>query len=405
MPVLETHEHTRRRLIWTLFTGNAIIATGFIGVVTISTLVAEQITGSTGQAGIPGTLGTVGVAVGAATLSALSLRIGRRPTFTAGYAGAALGAVLIALAITFSNFLLLLIGMFIIGVGRSVSQLARYAAGDLRKAKHRARAIGVVVWASTIGAVAGPLLIGPTSGLASARGFDELLGPTVVGIVGFAIGSLIMFIGLRPEPLTLVVVEHDEASLETASSISQLLRLPTVRLAITSLMTSQFVMTLIMVMTPLFIRANNGSLATVGWVMMAHAFGMFAIAPVTGWLVDRFGARKVITLAVVTLVISALIAAAATAAQTPTLIIGLFLLGIGWNFGFVAGSTLLQEGLVIANRLKVQGFADSMTWTGGAVAAGLSGVIVAGSSYATLALLGAILAFVPLVPLYKTRAT
>jgi len=205
--------------------------------------------------------------------------------------------------------------------------------------------------------------------------------------------------------MTLVITGKGEKSHDTADPISVLAKISTVRLALTSMMTSQFVMALIMVMTPLFIRANGGSLATVGWVMMAHAFGMFAIAPLTGWLVDRYGARKIIALAVVTLVTSALIARAANTAQTPILIVGLFLLGVGWNFGFVAGSSFLQEDLVIANRLKVQGFADSMTWMGGAVAAGLSGLIVAGSSYATLAALGALLAFAPLVPLYKARAT
>jgi len=403
MTVAETHERTRRRLIGTLFAGNAIISTGYLGVVTVSTLVAKQITGSTGLSGIPGTLGTVGVAVGAATLSALSLRIGRRPTFAAGYAGAALGAVFVASAIVFANFLLLLLGMFVIGVGRSVGQLARYAAGDLRVANRRARAISIIVWASTIGAIAGPLLIGPASGLASANGADELLGPVFIGIVGFALGSAITFIGLRPEPLSLVVVDRDQESHDEADPISSLVKKSTVQLALTSMMTSQFVMALIMVMTPLFIRANDGSLATVGWVMMAHAFGMFAIAPLTGWLVDRFGPRRIIGLAVVTLVTSGLIAAAASTSQTPILVVGLFLLGVGWNFGFVAGSTLLQEGLVIANRLKVQGFADSMTWMGGAVAAGLSGLIVAGSSYGTLAVLGALLAFAPVVPLYKAR--
>jgi len=301
------------------------------------------------------------------------------------------------------SFPLLLIGMFVIGVGRSVGQLARYAAGDLREADHRARAISLIVWASTIGAVAGPLLVGPTSVFASDAGFDELLGPAFIGIVGFTLGSLITFIGLRPDPMTLVITGKDERSDDTADPISTLARIPTVRLAIASMMTSQFVMALIMVMTPLFIRANNGSLATVGWVMMAHAFGMFAIAPLTGWLVDRYGAHKIIALAVITLATSGLIARAADTAEIPILIVGLFLLGVGWNFGFVAGSTLLQEDLVIANRLKVQGFADSMTWMGGAVAAGLSGLIVASTSYGTLAVLGALLAFVPLVPLYTAR--
>jgi MFS family permease len=137
--------------------------------------------------------------------------------------------------------------------------------------------------------------------------------------------------------------------------------------------------------------------------MMAHALGMFAIAPITGRLVDRFGPRRIIVLSVATLVMSGLIAATAGGAQTPVLIVGLFLLGVGWNFGFVAGSSLLQEGLPMANRLKIQGFADSITWISGAVAAGISGLIVAHSSYAALSLIGAALSLIPLIPLYRSR--
>jgi len=165
------------------------------------------------------------------------------------------------------------------------------------------------------------------------------------------------------------------------------------------------VMALIMVMTPLFIRSNDGSLSTVGWVMMAHALGMFAIAPITGRLVDTFGPRRIIAMSVVTLTVSSLITAVAGTAQTPVLIIGLFLLGVGWNFGFVAGSSLLQEGLPMVNRLKIQGFADSITWISGAAAAGISGLIVAGTSYMTLALVGAALSLIPLIPLYRSRGS
>jgi len=394
----------RKRLTGVLFTGNAIMSTAYIAVVTISTLVSEQITGSTGLSGIPGTLGTAGVAAGAAGLSALSLRVGRRPSFALGFAIAAAGSVSVGFSITLANFPLLLLGMFAIGFGRSVGQLARFAAGDLRHSEHRARAISLIVWASTIGAVVGPLLIGPTSGFASAAGFDELIGPVAIAIVGFALGSIAMFLGLRPDPLTLAIVERDEDQHAPADALRTILGIPTVQVALAAMLTSQLVMSLIMVMTPLFIRSNDGDLSTVGWVMMAHALGMFAIAPITGRLVDRFGPRRIIVASVTTLAVSGSIAAAAGTAQTPILIVGLFLLGAGWNFGFVAGSSLLQEGLPIVNRLKIQGFADSITWISGAVAAGMSGLIVAGSSYLALSLIGSVLALLPVVALYRSRA-
>jgi MFS family permease len=395
----------RKRLTGVLFTGNAIISTAYIAVVTVSTLVSEQITGSTGLSGIPGTLGTAGVAVGAAALSALSLRIGRRPSFALGFATAAIGSVSVGLSITLASFPLLLLGMFAIGFGRSVGQLARFAAGDLRHSKHRASAISLIVWASTIGAIVGPLLIGPTSSFASGIGFDELLGPVTVGIIGFALGSIAMFVGLRPDPLTLAIVERHEDQHAEPDPLRTILGISTVRVALAAMMISQLVMALIMVMTPLFIRSNDGGLSTVGWVMMAHALGMFAIAPITGRLVDRFGPRPIIVVSVGTLAVSGVIAAAAGTAQTPILIIGLFLLGVGWNFGFVAGSSLLQEGLPIVNRLKIQGFADSITWISGAAAAGMSGLIVARSSYLTLSLIGSVLALVPLIPLYRFRGS
>jgi MFS family permease len=259
------------------------------------------------------------------------------------------------------------------------------------------------VWASTIGAIVGPLLIAPTSTIASGGGLDELLGPVAVGIIGFGLGSALMFFGLRPDPLHVAIVERREDADAHPSRLASILSVRTVQLSLVALMTSQFVMSLVMVMTPLHIKANDGGLSTVGWVMMAHALGMFAISPLTGWLVDQFGPRRMIVVGVGVLVVSCLIVATAAAASTPTLIVGLFLLGVGWNFGFVSGSTLLQEGLPIVDRLKIQGFADSVTWISGAIAAAMSGVIVAGSSYVALSVLGALLAVAPLVPILRER--
>jgi MFS family permease len=395
----DTIEPTRRRLIGTLFAGNAIGSTAYIGIATVSALIAEEITGSTSLSGLPATTGTLGVAAGAAALSWTSLRAGRRRSFAAGYVFAAAGAALAIASIATGSFALLLVGMLGVGFGRSVGQLARYAAGDMRTERRRAEAISLIVWASTIGAVVGPLLIGPTSVFGRMAGADELVGPVVMAVGGYVLAMILMFVGLRPDPMTLIVADDGGTSPGPARPARELLSSPSVRLSVAAIVVSQMVMVFVMVMTPVHIKANDGSLSTVGWVMMAHTLGMFAIAPVTGMLVDRYGPRRMIGTSVGVFIASCAMAATAVTASTPVLIVSLFLLGVAWNFGFVAGSTLLQHGLPIADRLKMQGFADSSAWVSSAFAAAASGVIVAQTSFMTLSLIGAALAVIPLVPL------
>lgn len=394
-------EATRQRLIWTLFTGNAIGSTAYIGIATVSALIANEITGSTSLSGLPSATGTLGVALGAGVLSWTTYRTGRRMSFTIGYAMAVLGAFLVIMSIGSANFLLLLAGMAGIGIGRSVGQLARYAAGDMRSEARRASAISLIVWASTIGAIVGPPLIGPTGSLALAFGFNELVGPVVVAVIGFALASILMFIGLRPDPITLAISDEGEGVDGAAKPISELLTSHVVQLSITAIVLSQVVMVLVMVMTPIHIRAFGGSLTTVGYVMMAHTLGMFAFAPITGWFINRVGAKRMILVAVAVFLVACLLAATATTAGTSTLLVSLFLLGIAWNFGFVSGSTLLQSGQTIANRLKLQGFADTSAWISSAAASAGSGILLNATSFRTLALAGAALALIPLIPLVR----
>lgn len=394
-------EVTRRRLIWTLFTGNAIGSTAYIGVATVAALIADEITGSTSLSGLPSATGTLGVAVGAGILSWTSYRTGRRLSFMAGYAVAVLGACMVIVSIGSSNFALLLAGMVGIGIGRSVGQLSRYAAGDMRSESRRASAISLIVWASTIGAIVGPPLIGPTGSLALAAGFNELVGPVMVAVIGYALVSTLMFIGLRPDPMTLAVSDVDEGNDGVAKPISELLRSRVVQLSITAIVLSQVVMVLVMVMTPIHIRDFDGSLTTIGYVMMAHTLGMFAIAPITGWFINRVGAKRMIFVAVAVFLAACVLAATATTASTPILLVSMFLLGVAWNFGFVSGSTLLQSGQTVANRLKLQGVADSSAWISSAVASAGSGILLNATSFRTLALAGAVIALIPLIPLFR----
>jgi MFS family permease len=398
-----THEATRSRLIWTLFTGNAIGSVAYIGIATIGALIADELTGSTWLAGLPSTAGTLGVAAGAAGLSWLSYRKGRRPTFALGYALAVLGALLVAVSILASSFALVLFGMMAIGFGRSVGQLSRYAAGDLRIEKRRASAISLIIWASTIGAVVGPLLIGPMGTLASTAGSNELIGPVMVAVVGFSLASVLMFTSLRPDPMSLAVEDGEHDPDRDSRPIADLMTSRTVQLAFTAIVASQVVMVLVMVMTPVHIKANDGTLTTVGWVMMAHTLGMFAIAPITGLLVSRFGPKRIIMVAAAVFVGGSLLAATTASAGIAALALSMFFIGMAWNFGFVAGSTLLQHDQSVVNRIKLQGAADSSAWIASGIAAASAGLIMAASSYSTLAILAAFVALVPLVPIYRVR--
>jgi MFS family permease len=246
------------------------------------------------------------------------------------------------------------------------------------------------------------LLIGPTSAFGLALGLDDLAGPVVVGIAGFGLAGILMAVALRPDPLDLAIADHPDVS-DIARPLRELLASKMVQLSISAIVLSQAVMVLVMVMTPIHIRNNDGTLATVGWVMMAHTLGMFAVAPVTGLLVGRFGPVRMIGASIAVFVVACVMAALATTASTPLLIVGLFLLGVAWNFGFVAGSTLLQADSSVPDRLRLQGFADSSAWVTSAGAAAVSGVVVAGSSYGTLALGGAVAILVLMLPVYRSR--
>jgi MFS family permease len=293
--------------------------------------------------------------------------------------------------------------MMAVGFGRSVGQLSRYAAGDLRNSERRAAAISLVIWASTIGAVVGPLLIGPMGILASTAGFNELMGPVVVAVVGFSLASVLMLTSLRPDPLKLAVDEGEPDLNRDARPIAELMRSRTVQLAYAAIVFSQVVMVLVMVMTPVHIKENDGTLSTVGWVMMAHTLGMFAIAPITGMLVGRFGPKRIIGSAAAIFVGGSLLAATTTNGGVQALALAMFFIGMAWNFGFVAGSTLLQHGQAVVDRLKLQGIADSSAWIASAFAALSAGVIMDTTSYGTLALLAAFVSLAPLLPIYRLR--
>ena len=283
-----------------------------------------------------------------------------------------------------------------IGFGNSANQLSRYAAADLYPPDRRATALGVVVWAATVGAVVGPNLVGPSGDVAMAIGLPHHAGPYLVPTVLVALAAVLSFVRLRPDPYDLA--DHHSRSaddLGTAAPLAEIIRRPQVLVSIVALVIGQFVMVLIMTMTPLHMTAHGHDLGAVGLVLSAHTFGMYALSPISGRLTDRFGSAAVIYGGMAVLAVSGVLAAIAPAEDDRLLLLALFLLGWGWNLGYVAGSALLTSGVSIVERTRVQGIADGLIWSTAALASLGSGVLVASAGYATLGVLGAILVAIP----------
>ncbi len=386
----------RRRTVRVLFSGVALGSVGYIAAVTIGTIVARDLSGSPLLSGAPGATAVLGAASGAALLSRLMLTRGRRIGLTVGYGIGVAGALIAVTAVIGRAFPVLLIGTVLIGFGNAAAQLSRYAAADLYPSVRRASAIGLVVWGSTIGAIVGPNLVGGADTLGQSVGLPSLAGIYLIAACFVGSAAVLTFAALRPDPYRLAD-RTDPGSDDTTTStpLGQLLARPDVRVAIVALITVQVVMVLVMTMTPLHMTDTGHDLTAVGLIISAHTFGMYALSPLSGRLTDRFGSHRVVLLGLAITGFAGILSAVAPMEGGALLFAALFLLGYGWNLGFVAGSALLTTGLGLADRTRVSGLTDALIWISAAAASLGSGIIVAGAGYATLGLLGAVVVLVP----------
>ncbi len=397
----------RTRMRWTLFAVSALGSTGYIAAITVGTLAAAEIAGGATRGGVPTAAATLGTAGAASLLSARMLRYGRRRSLVGGLAVAVIGAVVALLGVVAGSIPILLAGSALAGFANASGNLGRYVAGDLMPPERRASAIGTGVWGATSGSVAGPNIVAPAGEVATSLGLPELAGAYLVTALFVGLAFVLASVLLRPEPYALA----DPSALEMRPdhvekpSLGTILRHPSVLVALITLVAGQVVMVLIMTMTPIHLTEHGHGLEMVGLVLSAHTFGMFALSPVSGRLTDRFGSPAVIAGGLSTLGLAALLAALAPADGGLLLTLALFLLGFGWNLGFVAGSTMLTRGLALGERTRVQGTADGLVWSTAALASLSSGVIVAGASYTALGLLGILLLVGPffLLMLYRPR--
>ena len=382
-------KHTLSVLFASAIFSRAAATLGFA----VAVLLIKDMLGDSRFAGLSTVAVTIGTAASAAILSKYMNRRGRRPGLVAGYATATVGGFIALAGAQNDSLTGFLLGLILLGVGSGASNLARYAAADLAPADSRGKAISLVVFASTIGAVAGPTLVGVADTVGQSFGLDEKIGPYGLTAIFMAIAGLIIWVALRPDPLVLSG-GLDTPDTPKRAGFTQSLRVisarPTATLALGSLVISQAVMVGVMAMTPLHMDAHGHSLSVIGWVISAHTAGMFAFAPLAGWAGDRYGQVPAIGLGGALLV--AATAMTAMAGEAPNLLMfpGLYLLGLGWSFGMVAGSALLTDSVPSEDRVSVQGSADLLTATVSGGAALVSGFVFDMAGFHILSAIGLI---------------
>jgi MFS family permease len=384
-----------RRITATLFTSQSLAQAAFIACGTVSALVGLQLGGSAAWAGVPSATLRLAGALAAPVVAALTERVGRRSGLALGLATGVLGTGIAVVAIGANAFLLFLGGLVLMGVASAAMMLERFAAAEVSPPQRRGWAISTVVVGGAVGSVVGPLLVGPSGQWAVRAGLDELAGPFVAALIIMAVAALSLFAWLRPDPRDVgrkMADKHPEPAAHhgPTRSIFQILRTPGASLALGAMAFGQWVMVMLMVITSLYMKNHQHALTDMSLVIAAHTFGMFAFSFVPGRLADRWGRGQVI-LAGAALLVSACLLAPLFSDTLP-LAGALFLLGLGWNFCYVGGSTLLSDQLSPAERAKTQGTNDLLIGLVSAVASLGSGLMFAATSYRALGIAGALAA-------------
>lgn len=415
----------QRRTVFLLGSAQLLSGIGNGATLSIGSLLAVDLSGSEAWAGSITTVLTLAAALTALPLARLAERRGRRVGLVTGLVSALVGALLIMWSVVAASFLLLLLGAALLGLGTAANLQARFAAVDLADAEHRGRSLSIVVWAITIGAVAGPNLIQPGAVVGEALGLPPIAGPFVFSAVGLFLAAAVLFFGLRPDPLLLARRLASEAAGPAASAARGSIRSglaairssPRAGLALAAVIGAHGIMVAVMSMTPLHLQQmlagshsghhaatdSTDALVVIGLTISLHIAGMFALSPMWGWLTDKAGRLQTIAMGNSLLLVAVVVAGFGQ--HEPVLVtLGLISLGLGWSAATIAGSTLLAESVANDQRVTVQGVSDTLMGAAGALGGATSGVILAWIGYQGLNIVSGALAAAVLAITLTTAA-
>lgn len=443
MSAVETERMPRRGVSLAVLIVNQLLAG--VGVATgmaLAAILVADLTGIVAMGGLAQASSVLGAAVAAIPLARLAVRSGRHVALATGYACAFVGAVLVVAAAASGWPVLVFIGLAAFGAAAAAGLQARFAATEIAAPGFEARSMSIVLWATTIGSVAGPLLSQVGDEFGRSLGLPSLVGPFVFSAVAFALSTVLVGALLRTpkagqlatdaagegdsspvmdaasatDPSAVATeateaagsdgdaepsgagtrLETDEPRIGAWQALRTAVRVPAALVAILSIVCSHTVMVGVMVMTPVHMTEHGLSISLVGIVISIHIVGMYGASPFLGWLADRVGSPRVIAIGVGLLVAATTIGILAPGDDVLLVPLALGLLGLGWSAGLIGGSTMLTTAIDERLRVPLQGATDAAMNVAAAASGALSGLVLGIAGFAGVNVV-AILVLVPLV--------
>jgi MFS family permease len=297
-----------------------------------------------------------------------------------GYSVGIIGSILAILGGTHKVLFLMLTGTFLVGAASASGYQARFAAIDLATSENRSKNLSLVVWGSTVGAVAGPNLMQPAGDFSNFLHLPRLVGPYFIAGISLSLATIVIFFFLKPDPYLTANLSSDGVTQRkhetTRAALKHIRAIPRALFAVSSIGVGHLSMVSIMVMTPVHMSHMDVALSVIGLVISVHVLGMYAFSPIVGALSDKLGRVRVIQIGFLILLAAATLAGIAPDMQTIPMGIALFLLGLGWSCTLIAGSTFLSEAVSVEMKPSSQGASDLVMNLMGALGGAVSGLII-----------------------------
>lgn len=344
--------------IFHLLLSVAFSSTGFIAAVTITVLAAREVSSNPYLIGFPNAVGVAGAVIGTQMFDKMSQKYSKNKALSNTFLIGSLGGLVQISSLLIDSFILLLVGAFILGIGQSAALQTRYVASFVASESFKATALSLAVWFSVFGSIFGPRLVGEYSAV-----FENWLGSDL--IVGYFIATFGMFLA----GLSVLLFSQKDSALNKKLVIEKSLKLSeldsTARLLTKILVLNHFVMVLIMSATPLHIKDIGETIKLVGTIISYHTLGMFLLSPILGKLVDKYGSKLFAVIGSLILILSCVVSLFNT--NILFLKIGLYLLGLGWNFTYIAISSAISN-YSISNGINLNIKSDSLVFVGSSIA-------------------------------------
>jgi predicted MFS family arabinose efflux permease len=357
-------DRVARRNALVLALAQAFYGMGAINIFITAGLVGTQIAPSLSWATVPVSTYVIGTALATVPASMFMRRVGRKPGFLTGAGLGLVGALICVYAIFARNFWLFSVGTFVQGGYQAFAGYYRFAAADTASALFKPKAISWVMLGGIAAAVFGPMIV-----IASRSYFEP-----VMFAGNFAAVALLSIVAMGIISFVNIPHEKEDLSSSDARPLGEILRQPRLLVAILSGMMAYGMMNLVMTATPIAMVACGFTVDDSAWVIQWHALSMFVPSFFTGSLILRFGVERIVAVGMGLLVLAGI--AGLSGIGFANFAVGLVLLGIGWNFGYVGGTTMVTDCYRPSEKNKVQAVNDFCVFATVATASLTSGKLL-----------------------------